>query len=598
MANFKSYYFRYINYVSICIILCSLGCASIQSPQGGPRDTTAPKIISMTPKNLSVNFKAKKILIEFDEYFKLSNEFKEFTISPDQEKPPVLKVRQKKLEITIQDSLEKNTTYTMNFGKAIIDVNEGNIVKNLSYVFSTGPELDSLSISGNVSNSSTGEYEKDITVFILPLERDSLFGKKRASIYTLTDSAGHYQINNLRKGKYKIYALKEVNGGDKIYQQLSDEIGFIKKPLVLEKSVDNINLEIFKELAPEFRIKDKKLLDDGSILLTFNQQLKNPSITISDFKNLDENKKVSFSKNNDSAHVYLDDLSFDSIKVNVLDQGKILQTTSFSREKKDTYKRVITITDNLTSGKLSPYKTLTLSLPLPITAVDPSKVILLEDSVRRTNFEMIKDSVNFLKYYLKYPWKQKKDYNIKFGEGTFTTIFDAKNKDFTIVLKLESTDNFGTITMNAEVPDTTKSYIVELMNEKKEVLKSTAITKNTPIKYVNYPAGKYAIRVIYDENKNKIWDTGNVALGLQPEKIWYLPADVDLKANWEREDKLIIPLTPLPVQPKPTTPRTQPNNINNNNNNNNNAPNTIGNPPNGLRNAPDRMSQPPRRSNN
>ena len=557
MPNFKSQNYKRLNNIAIVALLFIFGCASIQSPQGGPKDTTAPKIVSMTPKNLTVNFNAKKIIIEFDEYFRLSNEFKEFTISPDQEKPPILKIRQKKLEVTIQDSLEKNTTYTMNFGKAVIDVNEGNIVKNLSYVFSTGPELDSLSISGNVSNALTGELEKEATVFIFPLERDTLFGKKRPSIYTLSDSSGNYKINNLRKGSYKVYALKEANGGDKIYQQISDEVGFLKNTLVLEKNIEDINLEVFKELAPEFRIIDRKLNADGSIQLTFNQKLTKPSITITDPSTLDANKRVSFSKTNDTARVYLNDLSFDSVKIAVQDRGKLLQTVNISRDKKDTYTRTISILDNINGGKLNPFQKLTLIFPLPILAADQSKVILLEDSVRRTNFELIKDSVDFLKYYVKYPWKQKKDYNIKFGNGTFTAIFDAKNKEITKDFKLETTDSYGTITMNVQVPDTTKSYIVELLNEKKAVIRSTPLIKNTPIKYLNYPAGKYLMRVIYDENKNNIWDTGNVKLGEQPEKIWYLPSTIELKANWEREDKLIIPLTPAPIKAKPIAPKSE-----------------------------------------
>ena len=136
------------------------------------------------------------------------------------------------MEVSIQDTLEKNTTYTLNFGKAIADVNESNVVKNFTYVFSTGPQLDSLSIKGKVINAITGLPELDALVFILPLKRDTIFGKSKPSIYTTTDSSGNYALNNLRKDTYKIYALKE-KGGDKIYQQATDEIGFLKDSIVL-----------------------------------------------------------------------------------------------------------------------------------------------------------------------------------------------------------------------------------------------------------------------------------------------------------------------------------------------------------------------------
>jgi hypothetical protein len=121
----------------------------VQSPTGGPKDTIQPVIIKELPKNLSRNFNVKKIQIEFDEFIKLTNEFSEISISPSMDLAPTYKARKEKLEINFEEELLENTTYTINFGKAIQDVNEGNILKNYTYVFSTGNELDSLSISGD-----------------------------------------------------------------------------------------------------------------------------------------------------------------------------------------------------------------------------------------------------------------------------------------------------------------------------------------------------------------------------------------------------------------------------------------------------------------
>src|SRR5690606_29547658 len=122
------------------------------------------------PANLSTNFNVKKITIDFNEYVKLNNEFKEFSISPETEKIPELKIKGRRLEITLPDSLEHNTTYTLNFGKSIVDWNEANELKNFTYVFATGPVIDSLSIAGNVTNALTGEPEIEALVFALPLK--------------------------------------------------------------------------------------------------------------------------------------------------------------------------------------------------------------------------------------------------------------------------------------------------------------------------------------------------------------------------------------------------------------------------------------------
>jgi hypothetical protein len=64
------------------------------------------------------------------------------------------------LVIQFKDTLLKNTTYVINFGKAIADVNESNVLKNFTYVFSTGSHIDSLSLSGNVNKFYPGERKR------------------------------------------------------------------------------------------------------------------------------------------------------------------------------------------------------------------------------------------------------------------------------------------------------------------------------------------------------------------------------------------------------------------------------------------------------
>jgi hypothetical protein len=173
------------------LFLLIFGCANRQPPGGGPRDHDPPKLLKATPPNMTRFFKGKVIQLDFDEYFKINNPYSEITMSPTPAKVPEYKKKQKSIIITLKDSLEKNTTYVINFGKAIADVTEGNIVKNFTYVFSTGAHIDSLSISGRVVNTETGERDKDATVMLFTLKQDSLlFGKKKPSIYATVDSAG------------------------------------------------------------------------------------------------------------------------------------------------------------------------------------------------------------------------------------------------------------------------------------------------------------------------------------------------------------------------------------------------------------------------
>ena len=527
-------------FIVLVISVLLYGCASIQQPQGGPKDTEPPKILKMTPKNLMVNFTAPKIVIEFDEYFKIQNEFKEFSVSPEMEKPPVLKPKGKRLEISLQDTLEKNTTYTLNFGKAIVDVNEGNVLKNFTYVFSTGPQLDSLSIKGKVTNSVTGLPELDALVFIFPLKRDTLFGKYKPSIFTTTDSSGNYALNNLRKDTYKIYAIKE-KGGDKIYQQASDEVAFLKDSVVLDKVMDNVNLSLFKENADVFRVLDKRLNADGSMSFAFNQRLKKPEVTITDPPTLDATKLFKFSRNNDSLKVWLKDLSFDSTKIAIKDQGKLLQTINITRGKKETYTRTLSAVDNIENKLLNPNIPLKLSFNFPLESTDLSKISLLEDSVARTGFTLAKDSADLLSYHLKYPWKQKRTYEVKFEAGAATAIFNTKNKEFIKTFQLASKDDYGTLIVKIVPPEPNKSYILEVVDGNKNVANTLVVSRDTTVRFSNYKAGKYWLRITYDSNKNGIWDTGNVKLGLQPEKIWNEPKELSIRALWERNETVTIP---------------------------------------------------------
>jgi uncharacterized protein (DUF2141 family) len=512
----------------------------MRNPEGGPIDKTPPKVLKMEPKDLTTNFNSDKIVITFDEYFKIQNESKEFSVSPEQERPPILKVDGKKLEVTFQDSLEKNTTYTLNFGKAIADINESNALKNLTYAFSTGPLLDSLSISGKVTNLLTGKPEIDATVFIIPLARDSIFGKKKAAIFTSTDSSGVYSLKNLKKDTYRIYALKET-AGDKIYQQRTDEIGFIKDSIVLTKNIANLEIGIFKELAQTFRIVDRKFNTDGSMNMIFNQQLLKPEITVLDQKSIDESKLVRFNKTKDSVSIWLQDLTFDSVRIAIKADGKALDTVTFNRDKKDTYTRNLQISDNLDAGALNPYRPYKLVFNFPIEKVDLTKIKLTEDSIPRTNFTFVKDSTNLLAYNFNYPWRKKASYVITLAEGAVSGIFAVKNKEFKKSFKLISTDEYGSFVLKVEIPDTTKSYVLQILNDQKAVIAAEVITKNKSIKFANYKVATYYTRIIYDENKNGKWDTGSLALRTQPELTFNNPQEITLKANWEQVFTWAIP---------------------------------------------------------
>jgi hypothetical protein len=540
MANFlKRVFFINFSILSVLLFLYS-SCASVQSPTGGPRDTIPPKIIKETPKNLTRNFASEEIEIQFDEFIKLTNEFTEISISPALDVLPEFKAKKQNLTIKFQKPLEESTTYTINFGKAIGDVNESNILKNYTYVFATGDQIDSLSLSGTVTSSLTKEKLKEVTVFILPTSQDSLFGKKRASFFTTTDTAGNFSLRNLREDTYRVYALNEQGGGDRIYNGQNEEIAFLKEPVLLNKNVDNIRLEVFKAVPKTFNVTDRKIESDGRILLVFNKPLLKPSVNILEPADLDRTKTSEISNTRDTALIWLPELTFDSLKVSVADAGTPVDTIIIRRAKRDTYNRAALITDNVTGTKLRPKTDIILRLSSPTATAQESQITLLEDSVS-VKFQLSKQANSNRLYSLKYPWKLNKEYILRFNENAFTDIYGNKSKLYIKRFNLDTEDNYGNISIKVTVPDTLKSYVVQWMDDKETIYRQDLITKNTTINYLTYPTAKYRVRVIYDENKNGIWDTGNVYTKHQPEKTWTFEKIISLRPNWDLEETMVIP---------------------------------------------------------
>ena len=535
-------------YISILIssiqLLLISSCASVQSPTGGPRDSIAPKIIKEIPKNLTKNFASEEIQIQFDEFVKLTNEFSEISISPALDVLPEFKAKKQNLLIKFPKPLEANTTYTINFGKAIADVNESNVLKNYTYVFATGNQIDSLSLSGTVTSSLTKEKLKDVTVFILPVNQDSLFGKKRASFFTTTDSAGNFRLNNLREENYRIYALNEQSGGDRIYNGQNEEIGFLKEPILLNKNTDNIQLQVFKAVPKTFSIGDRKIESDGRILVVFNKPIKQPAINIIDPAELNPLKTTEFSNTSDTAMIWLPDLTFDSLKVSVSDGSIPLDTIVLRRNKRDTYNRAVLVTDNIPGSKLRPKSDVSLRMSSPIASAQESQITLLEDSVA-VKFQVLKQTNSNRTYNLKYPWKLNKDYILRLNENAFTDIYGNKSKLYVKRFNLDTDDNYGNMSVKVTVPDTLQSYIIQWMGDKETIFRQDVISKNTTLNYLTYPTSKYRIRVIYDANNNGIWDTGNVFTRQQPEKTWTFEKTISLRPNWDLEETMAIPkLTP------------------------------------------------------
>ncbi|MCC8424563.1 Ig-like domain-containing protein [Mucilaginibacter sp. UR6-11] len=528
-------------FLGFLVAIVALGCAVQQRPQGGPKDHDPPKLIKANPPNLMHNFSAKEIRLDFDEYFKLNNQFQEVTVFPAPDKTPNFKIRQKSLIIELRDTLQKNTTYVINFGKAIGDVNENNILKNFTYVFSTGNHIDSLTMAGSVTNTQTGLKEKDITVMLFTLKQDSLlFGKKKPSIYTTTDSSGNFKLSNLKEGVYKIYALKE-QGGDKIYNNDNELIGFSTRPINFTHDTSAISLKLFKQSPTKFRFTDHKFLPDGGMSFSFNKPLARPSVKIIYPPGLDEQKIVDFNKTGDSVLIYSKNMDFDSVRFAFYDNNKPVDTTYLRKGRKESFTKNVAFRFGISiGGELKPGDDLHLYSNLPIDSFDPTLITLKEDSTQ-VRYTLTRDTGSTKNFTLKYRWRQKVNYQLIIDEAAFTSIYGDKNKRQVKKFFQNKPENYSNLTLDITVPDSSKMYVVELLNDQGNPLRSDVVTKKTKLTYRNYYIGKFSLRVIYDNNRNGKWDSGSVKEGRQPENIWVYDKIFTLRPNWDSEEAVTIP---------------------------------------------------------
>ena len=211
--------------IALLCILILAACASIGSPDGGPRDFTPPKVVKCQPANMSVNNQDKKLTLTFDEFIVLENASEKVVVSPPQKEMPEIRTSGKRIHITLNDSLKKNTTYTVDFSDAIVDNNEGNPMGNFTYAFSTGTEIDTMEVSGTLLEAENLEPIKGMLVGLYADLSDSAFTTQSFTRVSRTNSRGQFTIKGVAPGKYRIYGLQDMDG-DFRFSQKAEKIAF------------------------------------------------------------------------------------------------------------------------------------------------------------------------------------------------------------------------------------------------------------------------------------------------------------------------------------------------------------------------------------
>tara|TARA_B100000497_G_scaffold42045_1_gene48940 strand:+ start:3202 stop:4833 length:1632 start_codon:yes stop_codon:yes gene_type:complete len=512
------------------IALTTVNCAKRGNPSGGVRDSIPPVIIKINPENYSTNFNEKEIKIYFDEYIKLKDINKELIISPPLKYQPEITPLTigKFIKIKLGDTLKKNTTYSFNFGKSIVDNNEENKLEYFRYVVSTGNYIDSLKLKGTVNDALLLNTEETTTVMLYEINesfKDSIIFKEKPNyITTIEGSSQDFELTNLKEGTYLLVALNDKSN-DYLFQPNYDKVGYLEDFISIPTD-SSYSLKVFKQKVP-YKLEKPKHDGKNHILFGYTGEAKDLKVDL--ISNVPDDFKSIVYKDfkSDSLHYWFkpfienDSLIFSAINDNYKDTLIVRM--------RDLYSDSLDI-KALNSGIISPLDTLKFSSKTPLTYFDTEKIsIINKDSITipfrgKIDFEYNTASLSF-------DVEESQSYKIQLLPGAFIDFFENTNDTIFTAVRTNEASDYGSLTVILNEPSQFPA-IVQLVNTKFKLIREQFIETNEKILFDYIHPGEYYIRLIYDENGNKKWDPGNYLEKEQSENVIYYPTKLEIRANW------------------------------------------------------------------
>lgn len=512
-------------------IISVLSCAKRGNITGGLKDSLSPVLISSSPKNGAVNFSGNQIKIYFNEYVKLKNVGKQLVVSPPMErKPEVLPYNASKyIIVKIKDTLKPNTTYSLNFGQSIEDNNEGNVLNQFKFVFSTGNFIDSLNLKTTIKDAY--ENKKPDFVSIMLYEKnekfnDSLIYKQTPTYITNTlDGLTMTQLENLRKGLYRLVAVKDLNNNNK-FDPKTEKIGFIKDFVSIPNDTV-FELELFKEIV-SLKFNKPSQVSGSKFIVGFEGNAEN-SIVETTLNGSAIKSIVTKMPKKDSLQLWLPKIKNDSVVVTL---SKNNRKQIFKLKVKDQKIDSLQVTTDF-RGTVAFRKKFNLICSTPIEKIDESKIEFLDKDSLKVKFKTSYDTYNQL-VVVDFEKKPSDNYKFKALPGALIDLYDQKNDTLKFNFSTQATSDYGNLRVQLQKVNR-YPVIVELTDEKGIALESQSLSSGTEVFFDLIEPKKYTLRLIYDDNKNQIWDSGNFIEKRQSEEVIYFPKEIDVRANWDVE---------------------------------------------------------------
>jgi len=458
------------------------GCANIIPPTGGPKDTIPPILVTVNPHDTSTNFKGNKIVFNFNEYVDGKDIRTELIVSPVPKVEPITDAKLKTITIKLKDTLEPNTTYSLQFYKGVKDVNEGNVLRNFTYVFSTGKHIDSGRFSGNVVVAMTGKVDSSVVVMLHKKFDDSAVVKERPRYITRVDSTGRFLFRFIEPGRYALYAMKDEGGSHK-YLSKSQLFAFSDSPVVISQNTPPTTLYAYSESADT-----KPAAKSGS---STTPAAKPP-------------------------------------------------TKSTKAKEKDKRLQVET---NTTNGAFDVLDTFRLKFATGLKAFDSTLIRFTDENFKDINlkqYRFVRDTSNKI-FYLFYPWPMDTKFNLILAKSFAADSAGRKLlKDDTIAFHTKKDIEYGEIRIRVFNLDLSRHPVL-LMLQADVVKYAFPFGKRKEIRQLLFRPGEYDLRILYDLNDNGKWDPGSFfGKRRQPEKVTPIRQKFTVKANWDNDKDITL----------------------------------------------------------
>jgi hypothetical protein len=569
----------YFNIPGILAFVLIASCAKINSPVGGPKDKEPPVIVKSDPVKGQTNFKEKKITITFNEFIALDKINEKFMVSPPMEKKPRVFLKGKSVVIEYDEDLKDSTTYTFYFQDAIRDLNEANSIDNYQFVISTGSVVDSLSVTGNVYNAFSLDPPEDALVMLYKDMSDSAVMKELPDYITKAGKTGYFRIDNVKKGIYKLYALKDADNS-KNFNLPDEEFAFLDQPV--EVTVENNYLPPVPDTS-RVKLTGKKVADTVLVhgehqLFLFKPEKKRhylnpPSRTMQykliytlslppdtigfDFSIPGAGQNSYFiekSKEKDTIQIWLtDSVLYSKSQLTTLVGYPFTDSLGNVVKKQDTVllrflipkatrakpkPTIFRFTSSLTSGSIKPEQEIIFKSQTPFRIPDTSKIRLYEIKEKdkiTLPYKLKKDDKNSCRIVLLAQLKQGKTYSFIADSAAFGNIYGEQADSSGTKFNVRNDDSFGKLKLN--INNFEGNRIIQLLTSDEKPVHEVLTNKNGKTEFTYLDGGLYRLRVIYDLNGDGKWTTGDFPKKRQPEPVSFYFQELSMRENlWLDQD--------------------------------------------------------------